>query len=523
MTSALRRTGRGLALVATVGVLAVVGAACGGSSPATARTDHAALPQLRAGTTISVSSNADGPKVPNGFLGLSMEYHNLPDYVGLNPAKPDPTFLQLLKNLEPTGTPVLRMGGDSTDWTWWPVPHMPRPGGARFALTPRFASTLKSVVQGVHGKLLLGVNFEADSRRIAAYEEGQLTRRIGRSWIDAFELGNEPELYHKYAWYTTRSGKRVLGRPSDYTVQAFIKDYASIAGALPGEPLAGPESSSTTWVNLPVFLSTQPRLSLVTVHTYPLKHCSAGAHPTEAQLFQPGSLQGLESEVAGWVKIASARQLPLRVDEMNSVTCGGYLPISASFGPALWALNILPLYAKAGAAGVNFHTVPFSWQALIQPVHNKPVYKAGGQLRVAPEYYGLLAFAQLAPPGSQLLTTSTPGKSGLFSWADRTPSGTENVVLTNPSSTAGNVKVSVPSQNLPGTVTLLRAGGGLGSTDGVSLGGQSLSWNTGQLIGTTVSTTVKPSGNGHLYQLRLPAASAAILSFPSPSFRALKH
>jgi len=523
MTSAIRRTGRGLSLVATVAVLAAVGAACGGSSPATARTDHVATPQARPGPAISVSSNATGPKVPNGFLGLSMEYHNLPDYVGLNPAKPNPTFLQLLKNLEPTGTPILRMGGDSTDWTWWPVPGMPRPGGAKFALTPRYAGTLKSIAQGVHGKLLLGINFEADSRQLAAYEENQLTRRIGSPWIDAFELGNEPELYHKYPWYKTRSGKRVPGRPGDYTVQAFIKDYANIAAGLPREPLAGPESSSTTWLNLPEFLSTQPRLGLVTVHTYPLKHCSPGARPTESQLFLPSSLQGLASEVAGWVKIAAARQLPLRIDEMNAVTCGGYLPVSGSFGPALWALNILPLYAEAGAAGVNFHTVPFSWQALIQPLHNRPVYKAGNQLRVEPEYYGLLTFAQLAPPGSQMLRTSAPGKTGLFEWADRTPSGTENVVVTNPSGSVANANVNVPSQSVPGQVTMLRSGGGLGSINGVTLGGQALSSNTGQLTGPTQSTTVKPSGSGHTYALRVPSASAVILSFPSPNFRNLNR
>ncbi len=521
MTKSVRRTGRSVALAATAGVLVVFGAACGGSSPATARTDQATLPQLRSGTTISVSSNPDGPKVPDGFLGLSMEYHSLRDYVGTNPAKPNPTFLQLLKNLAPFGTPILRMGGDSTDLTWWPVPGMPRPGGAKFSLTPSYASTLKTVAQDVHGKLLLGINFEADSRQLAAYEERQLTKRIGNPRIDAFELGNEPELYHKYAWYKTVSGRRVLGRPPDYSVQAFIKDYAHIAGGLPREPLAGPESTSTTWLNLPEFLNTQPRLSLVTVHTYALKHCSPSARPTEAELFLPSSLQGLSSEVAGWGRIAGARHLPLRVDEMNSVTCGGYAPVSGSFGPALWALNVLPMYVRAGAVGVNFHTVPFTWQGLISPSDNKPVYEGSGQLRVEPEYYGLFAFAQLAPAGSQLLKTSAPATAGLFEWADRTPSGQENVVITNPSSTSGNVNVNVPSQTAPGTLMTFKSGGGLAATDGVTLGGQSLSPKTGLLTGTTSSITIKPTANSHTYQLHVPAASAVILSFASPIFKQL--
>ena len=513
MTTKLGLAGRGVALAATAGVLAGVGAIFGVGARATASTADAPIPNLVGGTSVSVTSAPVGPRVPDGFLGISMEYHSLEDYVGGNPRKPDPAFLQLLRNLAPTGTSVLRLGGDSTDWTWWPVPRMAPPGGAKFDLTPQYAALLKAVAQDVHAKLLLGINFEADSQKVAAYEEQQLTSHIGNSLIDAFELGNEPELYSAYSWYKARDGKGVYGRPRDYTPLAFLMDYAYIASALPKEPLAGPDSGSAQWLNLPEFLHTQPRLSLVTLHTYPLRHCGPGAAPpAEAQLFWPSSLQLLANEVGSWVQIASARHLPLRIDEMNSVTCGGWPAVSGSFGPALWALNILPMYAEAGTVGVNFHTTPFTWQSLLEPV-SKPVFIAGGLTAVQPEYYGLLAFAKLAPPGSQMLKSSVSSGDGLFEWADRTPSGQENVVLTNPSSVGGNVNVSVPSQTAPATVTMLRSNG-LSSTAQPTLAGQSLSASTGQLVGTVRSTSVKASGNGHhTYEVRLPAASAAILSF----------
>jgi hypothetical protein len=80
--------------------------------------------------------------------------------------------------------------------------------------------------------------------------------------------------------------------------------------------------------------------------------------------------------------------------------------------------------------------------------------------------------------------------------------------------------VSVPSQSVAGTVMLLRSNG-LSSAAQPTLGGQSLSTNTGQLTGTTTLTTVKPSG--HTYQLHLPATSAAILSFASPNFKSLRR
>jgi hypothetical protein len=393
---------------------------------------------------------------------------------------------------------------------------MAKPGGAKFDLTPQYASLLKAVAEDVHARLLLGINFEADSQRVASYEEQQLISHIGMQRIDAFELGNEPELYSAYGWYKELDGNVVFGRPRDYSPLGFIIDYANIAAALPREPLAGPESSSTQWLNLPEFLRAQPRLSLVTLHTYPLRHCGPGAPPTEAQLFWPSSMQELAARVAGWVQIAAARHLPLRVDEMNSVTCGGWPAVTASFGAALWALNILPMYVEAGTVGVNFHTIPFTWQSLIEPVANKPVFMAKtGDARVQPEYYGLLAFAKLAPPGSQMLQTSAPAGDGLFEWADRTPSGQVHVVVTNTASVAGNVDVKVPTQTAPGIVTMLQSNG-LDSIADPSLGGQSLSASTGQLVGTVKSTTVKATGaGGHTYQLHLPAASAAILSFGS--------
>ena len=531
MTGVVRRTGRGLVLTATAVALAVVGAACsGGNALATSSTNATTAPipvtnvvrQFRSGTTVAVSSLSNGPKVPNGFVGLSMEYHSLPAYVGTNPAKPNPVFLNLLQGLNPAGTPMLRVGGDSTDWTWWPVPGVRKPGGVRFDLTPHFAKTLKSIASDDHAKLLLGVNFEADSARVAAYEENKLAKYVGRSRIEAFLLGNEPELYHTFAWYKTPAGKKVFGRPSDYTVQSFISDFGNVARGLPSDPLAGPESTSTKWLNLPAFLASQPHLSLVTVHTYPLKHCSADAHPTNAQLFLPNSLSELAGAVGTWVKDAAARRLPLRVDEMNSVTCGGYSPVTSSFGPALWALNILPMYAAAGAVGVNFHTVPFDEQSLINPVNDKPVSRHNAQLRVMPEYYALLAFAKLAPPGSQLLRTAAPVRSGLLEWADRTPAGDENVVLTNPSSTAGRVNIYVPSQTEPATITMLRAAGGLGAIGGVTLGGQAVSASTGELAGDSNSVTVAPTTKGgHTYRVSMPAASAAILTFPAPEFQHL--
>ena len=86
---------------------------------------------------VTVASQANGPQIQPGFLGLSLENTAILPYAGDDPKAPDPVFLQLVRNLSPRQSPQLRIGGDSTDWAWYPVPGMSKPRGVRVTLTPR--------------------------------------------------------------------------------------------------------------------------------------------------------------------------------------------------------------------------------------------------------------------------------------------------------------------------------------------------------------------------------------------------
>ncbi len=50
-----------------------------------------------------------------------MEYASVPAYAGTNPAAVNPVFTRLIAGLAAPGSLVLRIGGDSSDRTWWPV------------------------------------------------------------------------------------------------------------------------------------------------------------------------------------------------------------------------------------------------------------------------------------------------------------------------------------------------------------------------------------------------------------------
>ena len=90
---------------------------------------------------------ADTPRsrpIPPGFIGLSIEYPSSLAYSGADPAAPNPTFIRLVQELNPSGSPVIRFGGDTTDWTWWPTPGLKRPPGIRYALTRRWLAVTRA-------------------------------------------------------------------------------------------------------------------------------------------------------------------------------------------------------------------------------------------------------------------------------------------------------------------------------------------------------------------------------------------
>ena len=243
--------------------------------------------------------------LPPGFIGLSIEYPSLLAYSGADPAAPNPTFIRLVQDLNPSGSPVIRFGGDTTDWTWWPIPGVKRPPGVRYALTRRWFAVTRATALALRAHLILGINLEANRATVARAEARAFLKGIGRGLITGFELGNEPEVYGRLDWYTTHAGVGVPGRPARYDFGSYLTDYAAISSALSRKvPLAGPASGSPSWTaELSRYLAANPRVRTVTFHRYPLHRCfterSASTYPTIPNLLAPRSSSGPAVESAG--------------------------------------------------------------------------------------------------------------------------------------------------------------------------------------------------------------------------------
>jgi Glycosyl hydrolase family 79 C-terminal beta domain len=507
-----KRAATALAVLVGIGLGTAAIQGCSESSHRSAARpgDGAARSPARA-QEITIGSTPRGRAVPPGFLGISTELSAVWAYDAGNPA----LLHRLIGNLDPGQTPIVRIGGDTTDRAFWPSPAVPRPPGARYELGPHWLAVVRRLADSLDARLILGVNLEAGSGAVAGAEARAFTRGLGTRRIDALELGNEPDLYSSFAWYRTPSGQPVTGRPAGYDFSAFTRDFVHVAGALPRGSLAGPALGTPPWTrHLGNLLAAEPRLTLLTLHRYPLQRCfttpSSPRYPTIRNLLSPRSTVGLADGLIPAIRSAHRRGIGARLDEINSVACSGSVGVSDTFASALWALAVSFELARVGVDGVNFHTFPGAAYQLFN-------FQGTGRGRTAvvyPEYYGLMMFAQAAPPGSRLVLARqlTPGQVG--AWATRDHAGTTRVALINDSPTRSrSVALRVPGTRGLGAIERLTASS-LRATTGVAIGGQSFgaATSTGTLAGRPQETLLAPHAGR--YVVTVPAASAALLTVP---------
>jgi hypothetical protein len=293
----------------------------------------------------------------------------------------------------------------------------------------------------------------------------------------------------------------------------FAREFDAVPRHLPGMPLAGPALGGSGWMqHLPAVLTAEPAVSIVTLHRYPLHRCFAApetsAVATLPNLLSPGASTDFVAPLRPIARPAHAHHATLRLDELNSVSCGDKRGLSDAFASALWALDALFEAAKAGVDGVNIHTFPRAAYRLFDFSRRGDQWTA----TVKPEYYGLLMFARAAPPGAELLKTGTTASPALRTWATRGRSGTVRVVIINKGLTL-RVRAVIRAQGVhaPSRLERLSAPRAL-ARRGVTLAGQHFAPHstTGSLSGPLRAISVPPRSGA--YDVALPPASAAMLT-----------
>lgn len=481
---------------------------------------------------MAVVSSGRGVRVPASFLGFSLEYDGLANWEGLRGGPVDPVLVRLIRDLggEGRGAPVLRVGGNSSDVSWWNPTGAPRPRGVRYDITPRWLRRTRSLLRATGSRVILGLNFAGRGRSLGPGWARAAVARLPHGSIESFEVGNEPDLYGVVPLYQTHGSSpdgpasfNRYGRPSSYGFARYRAEFARFAErvrrAVPGARLAGPGFATSRWMSgVPRLVREQrARLGLLTYHRYPLRPChlrpGAPQYPTIEHLLSDRSSRGLADQVAGYATLAHRSGLPFRVDEMNSVSCGGTRGVGNSFASALWATDTLFELARVGAAGVNFHGrthtfySPFYFRRLRRPPRRWVA-------QVAPLYYGILLFAKATPNGSSVHPVRTTAPGNLKIWATVDRSRTLRVVLINKERHASSpVRLLIPGAQRTGELQRLLAPT-VNAGKGITLAGQTFGplTSTGRLTGARITHTITAAHG--TYTVTMPPTSAALLTIP---------
>jgi len=467
------------------------------------------------------ASGTPGAPLPRPFVGLSIEYPAVQDYLW-HAGAPNPVFAELVRTLAGggNGTPPLRFGGDSTDRTWWNPGGLPRLAGITTDITPQWLSQVATWQAQTGTPIVMGLNLGLNDPFNAASLAGAAAGTLPPGALHAFELGNEPDLYPTPRTY--RVGRRIVVRTRkradgyDYAqYRREVDDYAAaLAAAAPGVPLSGGAFASATWDDNQEDLLAHAgsKMPVYGAHGYALSaSCGRGrrtAASYRSSLLGPQAVTPIVNRMRQLVAVARAHGAEVRMSELNSAICGGLRDVSDSFAAALWGTDILFALAEAGVKNVDLHTWTGSHYGPVDWVY------AGGQVigKVRPLFYAMLLFDKAAPPGARLLPVGpNPGTSKLRTWGTIDPAGTRRIVVINKDADdAREVVLDLPGGAGAATVERLLAPSPSAKTT-VTLGGLGYGASTrdGILKGTPVIERVERSAGS--ISVAMPPASAALV------------
>lgn len=441
-----------------------------------------------------------------GAIGLSIETSTLSsDYLSTDRR----SLVRLMRLLGPS---VLRVGGNTTDSSWWASTAEPAPAWSTNTITPKDLARLRELLEAANWRAILAVDFGHFSPERAANEAGIAANILG-SRLLGIEIGNEPNGYR-----TPSVGLR----NGTYNVTSYLDELAAystaIRNASPSIPLYGPDlSAPNSWLK-PIAEDPQIPFNVLTEHYYPTAYntpkpgCEASAIPTAADLLSPQVRQDENAILEALVAAGQLQHRPTRLSETNTTaSCdeSGGPDTGPVFASALWSLDWSLRAASAGVEGLNFHGTfgPCS------PVSFSPLCASGSSpshpaVLVRPEYYGLLAARQLK--GGRFIPISIKEQSiasNLAAYATIHSSGTITVAIDNFAS-QGPAFLALRARGYAEAIGKFLTARSADSTAGVSFGRSS--FNGAGKLRTRGVRLARVAGG--MFSFSLPPTSAVIVT-----------
>jgi hypothetical protein len=438
-------------------------------------------------------------RIPDDFMGLGFEISSVA-VPGLLSAK-NHSYVRLVRNLGEKG--VIRIGGNTSDFSRYDAHGTAVSAPKATVVTEDNLRELKTFVDALGWKLIWGLNL-GDDKLDNAVAEARAVANIMGDGLLALEIGNEPDLFG-------RAGHRA----ADYNYDAWIRDYrrykAAVRTVLPHAPFAGPDlAGAADWMER--FARDEQDIALLTAHHYITGQANPAANIDTMLANNPK----YDSVLARFQLASKAAGKPWRMCETASFSGGGREGVSDTFAAALWALDYLFVLAEHGCAGVNMETGVnhIGWISHYTPISDD----LKGNYGAAPEYYGLLAFAQM-PMGIMSPVTVEANGINLTAWSVpdiRNKGGRAVAIINKDARQDADVSIKgidMVSPNIKPNVVMRRGrvmrltGPALNARDGVMLGGVAVAAD-GSWTGAKHEPVKVANDSASLH---VPAASAAIV------------
>jgi len=444
--------------------------------------------------TVQVSASAAGETIPTDFLGLSFEMQRVL-------ANPDgghyfsPTNKPLIALFHTLGIQSLRVGGNTAD-----RPTLPTPSKADVAALFAFARAAKV-------KVIFTLRLNQGKMDEAVAMATYIMQRHAK-WVNAFAIGNEPNVFSKEFVPYFAEWQR-------YAV--------AISSNAPGAMFCGPGVSPGHELWSAYFATNlvgDKRIKFVTQHDYPGGDArkATNAPAERAKILAPTMEEHYATFVAHFLPTVQASGLACRYEEANSFYDGGALDVSDSFASALWGLDFQWWLVSHGVSGINFHT----GDKVAARDENKPCryaafWTATNGYDVHPLGYALKLFA-LGGRGRVLpIALDNPGPINLTAYASvegrkiyvtlinreigsNAPAAQIKLVTSKPHQHAEILYLTAPDNNAA-------------AKTGILLGGAGIADNAEWKGAWTYLPKSDAVGN---FTITLPATSAALIRYNSP-------
>jgi hypothetical protein len=498
-----------LAAAALIVAAVLVIAGCGGNraQPTTTTSGGSPTPHDPR-IVVTLTPRAGSIQIPRSYLGISTEYwgiNHFGQFMG------DYERVMSLLRVPGNGPFVLRIGGDSADHAVLDLPRLRLPAGI-FDVHAHWFGLVSTLVDALHARLIFDLNGITDTPLMARGWAHAATTELPRGSLMDYEVGNEPDLYSRRYWASVFAPVEPLVRdlPDFVTPSSYVKLFDTYSAVLsrisPRTGLAGPviayPAVALNWVST-LLKGPHPGLTLVTAHEYPYSGCVPSLSPSYAtigRVLSEDATAEMAADVRPTVVLAHRAGFPLRLTELNSVTCGGRPGVSNTFATALWAPDALFELMRAGVNGVNIHV---------------RAYAVNGAFGLGPRgivphplLYGMILFARMLGPGARLLDLhlAIPASLHVKAWAVRVGSNDLRVLLINKGTHRVGAVLRLPAVSRATVERLLAPS--VRSTTGETLDGQHLGVHE-TWVGRPTAETIAPSGGR--YVVVLPAGSAALV------------